>query len=54
MSMDKTNVYIDGNNLYRSAKALGFQIDYFKFRGWLRQKHGPEFVYLFSDHDKIL
>jgi len=45
--MSKTSIYIDGNNLYRSAKELGFEIDYKKFRGWLRQKYNPEFVYLF-------
>jgi uncharacterized LabA/DUF88 family protein len=45
--MRKTNIYIDGNNLYRSAKELGFEIDYKKFRGWLRQKYNPEQVYLF-------
>ncbi len=45
--MNKVNIYIDGNNLYRSAKELGFKIDYRKFRGWLRQKYNPEFVYLF-------
>jgi len=45
--MNKTNIYIDGNNLYRSAKELGFDIDYKKFRGWLRQKYNPTNVYLF-------
>jgi uncharacterized LabA/DUF88 family protein len=45
--MHKLIIYIDGNNLYRSAKELGFKIDYRKFRGWLRQKYNPEFVYLF-------
>ncbi len=45
--MEKTSIYIDGNNLYRSAKELGFNIDYKKFIGWLRQKYNPEFVYLF-------
>jgi uncharacterized LabA/DUF88 family protein len=45
--MDKINIYIDGNNLYRSAKELGFEIDYKKFRGWLRQKYTPKNVYLF-------
>ncbi len=43
----KVNIYIDGNNLYRSAKELGFEIDYKKFRGWLRQKYDPHQVYLF-------
>lgn len=45
--MEKINIYIDGNNLYRSAKELGFEIDYKKFRGWLRQKYNANNVYLF-------
>lgn len=45
--MSKINIYIDGNNLYRSAKELGFEIDYKKFRGWLRQKFNPASVYIF-------
>ncbi len=45
--MGKLNIYIDGNNLYRSAKKLGFRMDYKEFRGWLRQKYSPVFVYLF-------
>lgn len=45
--MKKINIYIDGNNLYRGAKELGFEIDYKKFRGWLRQKYNPHSVYLF-------
>ncbi|MEY4602332.1 MAG: hypothetical protein RL292_273 [Candidatus Parcubacteria bacterium] len=45
--MNKLNIYIDGNNLYRSAKELGFEIDYKKFRGWLRQKYNPVNVYIF-------
>lgn len=45
--MSKLSIYIDGNNLYRSAKGLGFEIDYKKLRGWLRQKYGPKNVFLF-------
>lgn len=45
--MDKINIYIDGNNLYRSAKELSYEIDYKKFRGWLRQKYQATNVYLF-------
>jgi len=45
--MVKINIYIDGNNLYRAAKELGFEIDYKKFRGWLRQKYNPQHIYLF-------
>ncbi len=44
--MNKTNIYIDGNNLYRAAKELGFEINYKKF-GWLRQKYNPTNVYIF-------
>ena len=44
--MEKINIYIDGNNLYRSAKELGFNIDYKKLRGWLRQKYNAKiFIY---------
>lgn len=43
----RTNIYIDGNNLYRGAKELGFDIDYKKFRDWLRQKYHANLAYLF-------
>jgi len=43
----KTNIYIDGNNLYRSAKELGFNIDYKRLRGWLSQKYNANNIYLF-------
>ncbi len=43
----KINIYIDGNNLYRAAKELGFDLDYKKFRGWLRQKYDPANVLIF-------
>lgn len=45
--MSKLNIYIDGNNLYRSAKELGFEIDYKKFRVWLTQKYNTKNIYLF-------
>ena len=45
--MNKINIYIDGNNLYRGAKELGYIINYKKFRGWLRQKYNADKVYLF-------
>ena len=47
MRVTKINIYIDGNNLYRGAKELGFDIDYKKFRGWLRQKYNVSNTYLF-------
>lgn len=41
------NIYVDGNNLYRAAKELDFEIDYKKFYGWLRQKYSSNNIYLF-------
>ena len=41
------SIYIDGNNLYRGAKELGFEIDYKKFYGWLRQKFNTSEDYIF-------
>ena|SRR3989338_206165 len=43
----KTNIYIDSENLYRASNRLNFQIDYKKFRGWLRQKYGADKAYMF-------
>lgn len=43
----KLNIYIDGNNLYRSAKELGFEIDYKRFRVWLTQKYQTKNIFLF-------
>ncbi len=45
--MNRMNAYIDGSNLYRSAKELKFEIDYKKFRGWIRQKYNVSNPYLF-------
>lgn len=42
-----TNIYIDSANLHRASNELGFQIDYKKFRGWLRQKYNIEKAYMF-------
>jgi len=43
----KTNIYIDGANLHKGSKELGFDIDYKKFIGWLKQKYNTNKVYLF-------
>ena len=42
-----TNVYIDGANLHKGSIELGFEIDYKKFSGWLRQKYGAGKICLF-------
>lgn len=39
--------YIDGANLYKGSKELGFEVDYKKFRGWLRQKYGITRAFVF-------
>lgn len=46
-NVSKISIYIDGNNLYRAAKELGFKIDYKKLRRWLSQKYRATSVYLF-------
>lgn len=33
--------------MHRAAGELNFEIDYKKFRGWLRQKYNPNKVYIF-------
>ncbi|MFW5887414.1 MAG: NYN domain-containing protein, partial [Bacteriovoracia bacterium] len=45
--ISKRKVFIDGANLHKSAKELGFNIDYKKFYGWLKQKYRADSVYLF-------
>lgn len=45
--MNKINIYIDGNNLYRGATELGFQLNYKKLRGWLSQKYKSSNIYIF-------
>lgn len=47
MTRPQINIYIDSANLHRASAELGYEIDYKKFRGWLRQKYQPKNVYLF-------
>lgn len=42
-----TCVYIDAANLHRSAKELGFDIDYGRFAWWLKQKFSPKEINMF-------
>lgn len=39
--------YIDGANLYKGVKSLGWVLDYKKFRVWLAEKYGIKTAYLF-------
>lgn len=39
--------YVDGANLYKGINELGWRLDYFRFRIWLKEKHGVSRAYLF-------
>ncbi len=39
--------YIDGANLYAGMEALGWKLDYKRFRVWLSDKYGIKKAYLF-------
>ena len=46
--MNENNfAYIDGANLDKAIRSLGWKLDYRKFRSWLRQKFGIEAAYIF-------
>jgi uncharacterized LabA/DUF88 family protein len=47
-----THVYIDGANLDRSSRDLGYTIDYKKFCVWLKQKYSAENIYYFIGYVK--
>lgn len=44
---NKTNAYIDGANLHKGAKDLGWALNYRKFRVWLKDKYNVVNAYLF-------
>ncbi|MBN2585221.1 NYN domain-containing protein [Patescibacteria group bacterium] len=39
--------YIDGANLHKGVLDLGWELDYAKFRVWLKEKYGVRTAYLF-------
>ncbi|MEK7655719.1 MAG: NYN domain-containing protein [Patescibacteria group bacterium] len=39
--------YIDGANLHKGISALGWKLDYTRFRSWIRQKYGINQAKLF-------
>jgi len=45
--MDSNFAYIDGANLYNSIKASGWELDYERFRVWLRDKYRVERACIF-------
>ena len=44
---DNNYAYIDGANLHKAIKELGWGLDYKRFRVWLREKYGVARAYLF-------
>lgn len=46
--MNKNNfAYIDGANLHKGVDSLGWELDYHRFRVWLKEKYNIETAYLF-------
>jgi uncharacterized LabA/DUF88 family protein len=39
--------YIDGSNLHKGVLNLGWELDYTRFRVWLREKYSVQTAYLF-------
>jgi hypothetical protein len=39
--------YVDGANLYKGIRSLGWSLDYKKFRVWLSEKYSIRAAYLF-------
>ncbi len=44
---NKNYAYIDGANLHNGSKSLGWNLDYKKFRIWLKDKYSVSQAYLF-------
>lgn len=48
MKSSKTTVaYIDGANLHKGVKSLGWELDYARFRIWLSHRYGVGLAYIF-------
>jgi uncharacterized LabA/DUF88 family protein len=47
MSKENNYAYIDGANLHKGIKSLGWDLDYKKFRVWLSDKYHIKTAYLF-------
>jgi uncharacterized LabA/DUF88 family protein len=44
---ERITAYIDGANLYHGIKALGWKLDYGRFRTWLSEKYGVASAWIF-------
>ena len=47
ISQENNFAYIDGSNLHKGIKSLGWELDYKKFRVWLAEKYRVKNAYLF-------
>ncbi len=47
LRQENNYAFIDGQNLYLGIRALGWHLDYRKFRRYLREKYGITSAYLF-------
>lgn len=48
MQIQKNNyAFIDGANLHKGVKSDNWELDYKRFRVWLKEKHGVEKAYIF-------
>ena len=45
--LENNYAFIDGANLHRGIKALGWELDYKKFRVWLTEKYSVTTAYIF-------
>lgn len=46
-SIKTTIAYIDGANLHKGIKSLGWKLDYARFRTWLSHRYGVGLAYIF-------
>lgn len=47
ISKENNFAYIDASNLYKGINELGWELDYQRFRVWLREKYSVKKAYLF-------
>lgn len=53
MKKEKTYTYIDANNLNLGIKALGWKLDFRKFRRYLKEKYNVSVAYIFIGYVQI-
>lgn len=48
MTNKENNIaYLDGANLHKGVTSFGWELDYTRFRVWLKEKYGVEHAYIF-------